>query len=69
MDKYIRRIITELGHHLKPIQGGTIRKQGIKWSPNIEDMIAVICIAFDFRHPFTAIELIFLTIFVSKILA
>ena len=29
MDKYIRKIITASGHHLKPAQGGTIRKQGI----------------------------------------
>ena len=29
MDKYIRKIITASAHHLKPVQGGTIRKQEI----------------------------------------
>ena len=33
MDKYIRKIITALGHHFEPTQGGTI-----------EDMIAMICL-------------------------
>ena len=29
MDKYIRKVIIALGHHLKPIHGETIRKEGI----------------------------------------
>ena len=29
MDKYIRKIITASRNHLKPIRGGTIRKEGI----------------------------------------
>ena len=37
MDKYIRKIITALGHHLKPIQGGTIRKKGRNGHHNVED--------------------------------
>ena len=48
MDKYVRKIITASGHHLKPIQGGTIRKHGYNGHHNLEDMIAMICIAFDF---------------------
>ena len=48
MDKYIRKIITALGHYLKPIQGGTIRKQGYNGHHNVEDIIAMIHIAFDF---------------------
>ena len=48
MDKYIRKIITALGDHLKPIKGGIIRKQGINGCHNVEDMIAMIRIAFEF---------------------
>ena len=29
MDKYVRKIITASRNHLEPIQGGTIRKEGI----------------------------------------
>ena len=52
MDKYIRAIITASRHHLKPIQGGTISKKDIMVIIlNVEDMIAIICVAFDFRYP------------------
>ena len=52
MDKHVRKITTASRHHLKPIQGGIIRKEGYNGCHNVEDMIAVICIAFDFRYPF-----------------
>ena len=42
MDKYIRKIITMLEHHFKPVQCGTIRKQGYNGCHNVEDMIAMI---------------------------
>ena len=29
MDQYVKKIITASRNHLKPIQGGTIRKEGI----------------------------------------
>ena len=29
VDKYVRKIITASRNHLKPIQGGTIRKEGM----------------------------------------
>ena len=41
-----------LEHHFKPMQCGTIRKQGYNGRHNVEDMIAMIHIAFDFRHAF-----------------
>ena len=56
MDKYVGKIITASRNHLKPIQGGTIRKEGMNGRHYVEDMIAVIpCvirIAFDFRYLF-----------------
>ena len=52
MDKYVRKIITASRNHLKPIQGGTIRKKRYNGRHYIEDMITVIRIAFDFRYPF-----------------
>ena len=48
MDTYVRKIITASRNHLKPVQGGTIRKEGYNGHHNVEDMIAVIHIAFDF---------------------
>ena len=52
MDIYVRKIVTASRNHLKPIQGGTIRKVGYNGRHYIEDMIAVIRIAFDFQYPF-----------------
>ena len=48
LDKYVRKISTASGHHLKPIEGGTIRNKGYNGHHNIEDMIALIHIALDF---------------------
>ena len=50
MDKYIRKIITASGHLLKSIQGGTVRKKRymqVAIMMYVEDMTAMICIAFD----------------------
>ena len=49
MDKYIRKIITVSGHHLKPVQK---ENKGYNGRHNLEDMVALIRIAFDFRYPF-----------------
>ena len=69
MDKYVRKIITASRNHLKPIQGETIRKEGIKWLPlrgrhDCRDTYSILL-----SIPLSAIELIFLATFVCKTLA
>ena len=57
MDQYIRKIITTLEHHFKPIQNGIIKNKGYNGHHNIEGLT-----------PLPAIELIFLATFVCKTL-
>ena len=52
MDKYIRKIITATRNHLKPTQVEQYEKEGYNGHHNIEDIIAMIHIAIDFRYPF-----------------
>ena len=52
IDKYIRKIIATLGHHFKPSQDDTIKSKEYNGRHSIEDTTPVICIAFNFQHPF-----------------